>query len=72
MFKRLTNYPVLISNVSVLIISHYKYSTSNICFKYKYMTYVLNFLDIIGVKFNANGTDTKLKAIRRVIKCRCT
>lgn len=28
------------------------------------MTYVLNFHDIIGVKFDANGTDTKLKALR--------
>lgn len=33
------------------------------------MTYVLNALDIIGVKYNANGTDTKLKAIR-VTNCR--
>lgn len=28
------------------------------------MTYVLNVHDILGVKFDANGTDTKLKALR--------
>lgn len=60
--KVITNNPFLLSNVIVLIIIH----SSIIWFKSKYknMTYVLNFHDIIGVKFDANGTDTKLKALR--------